>query len=221
MEKGTGIGGVLALLGCAALFFVVRGIFPGISNIILTVAGLIIFLLLALVVVAFALAVKSSDKKKGASENDSQTLLNAGRSHVTDMRRLAIGTKNREIRLLSENIASTSGRILSELKNRPDEVQRSRKFLSYYLPTTAEVVRKYVRLEEGGLADSETEVKTASCLRDISIAMERQYANLFDSDVLDLSVEMKTLAEVCRRDGLLDGEKYKLTDGKNDIDLVL
>ena len=33
--------------------------------------------------------------------------------------------------------------------------------------------------------------------------MEKQYNNLFEDDILDLTVEMKILTQMCKKDGLL------------------
>jgi len=218
MKNGSGIAGVLGILVCAALFFVVRGIFPGISNIILTILGIGLLLIIGLVVLVFVLAVKGKSKKQ-PREEDGSALLTGARKSLMEMRRLAIGAKSPEVRMLSENICSSAGRILSVLKDQPEDVQRTRKFLAYYLPTTTSVLHKYVRLEQGNMADAATEAKTVSCLKDIGMAMERQYANLFDNDILDLTVEMETLTQVCRRDGLLEDEKYKLPGGNIDLTL--
>ena len=53
--------------------------------------------------------------------------------------------------------------------------------------------------------------KVSGYLDQIQSAMERQYANLFEDDLLDMTAEMQTMTAVCRRDGLL-------TDGSVETD---
>ena len=51
---------------------------------------------------------------------------------------------------------------------------------------------------------------TIDCLKNIKAAMEKQYNNLFESDILDLTVEMEVLTQICKRDGLLTDEDFQL-----------
>ena len=66
----------------------------------------------------------------------------------------------------------------------------------------------------GDMADN-----ALSCLGDIKKAMERQYANLFEDDILDLSVEMEALSIAVRRDGLIPDEGFEM--GAEPINLTL
>ena len=41
------------------------------------------------------------------------------------------------------------------------------------------------------------------------MAMEKQYNNLFEIDILDLTVEMEVLTQICKRDGLLTDADFE------------
>ena len=41
------------------------------------------------------------------------------------------------------------------------------------------------------------------------MAMEKQYNNLFENDILDLTVEMEVLTQICKRDGLLTDADFE------------
>ncbi|MBR2504054.1 MAG: hypothetical protein IKB62_08020, partial [Oscillospiraceae bacterium] len=61
--------------------------------------------------------------------------------------------------------------------------------------------------EESGVPAENIAESTVKCLEDIKKATEKQYAALFDDDILDMSVEMEALTIACKRDGLLtDGD---------------
>ena len=47
---------------------------------------------------------------------------------------------------------------------------------------------------------------------DIKTALEKQHANLFEDDMLDLSVEMEALKVNCKRDGLLADEDFNTSE---------
>ena len=78
-----------------------------------------------------------------------------------------------------------------------------------------------MRLEESGVPADNMTLSTISCLSDIKEAMGKQYSNLFDNDMLDLSVEMEALTLVCKRDGLLTEEDFSLQESGQNITLTL
>ena len=53
--------------------------------------------------------------------------------------------------------------------------------------------------------DAVTE-QTLLCLRDLETAAQKQYSNLFASDVVDITAEMEVLVQLCRQNGLLEEE---------------
>ena len=67
---------------------------------------------------------------------------------------------------------------------------------------------KYKELESSGVPTMEVTENTIDCLKNIKAAMEKQYNNLFESDILDLTVEMEVLTQICKRDGLLTDEDF-------------
>ena len=51
--------------------------------------------------------------------------------------------------------------------------------------------------------------------------MEKLYASLFDDDKLDLTVEIETLKQIYRQDGLLAENVVQIEDGEQNITLSL
>ena len=94
-----------------------------------------------------------------------------------------------------------------------------RQFLNYYLPTLGNILLKYERVEKSGIPTDNMEENVIDCLEKIKNAMDRQYANLFNNDILDLSVEMEVLTQACKRDGLLTDEDVQGT--KEGVKLTL
>ena len=113
---------------------------------------------------------------------------------------------------MSEEICGIADKILRALKEQPKDIPSARQFLNYYLPTLGSILLKYVQVEESGMPTAELTENIITCLGDIKIAMEKQYANLFEDDMLDLSVEMEALTLACKRDGLLDDEDFSFQD---------
>lgn len=221
-NKFSGILGVLGLIGAVVLYFVLRKVFPSLATAMLVVGAVTVALIVILVVVVLFFALRKPKKKDGpAAENDGAAVLAKGRTNLTELRRMGIRIKNLKVRKLNEEICVIIDKILRALKDQPEDIPRVRQFLNYYLPTMGEILLKYVRVEESGIPAETVTQNTIAWLGDIKTAMEKQYANLFDDDILDLTVEMETLTLACKRDGLLTGEGTPLQDGGRSITLTL
>ena len=176
------------------------------------VSAAILLVLLVAAVVFFAFwKPKETDSETAAGE--AAKTLAKGRSQLLQLRQLAMRVKNQSIRRLGEEICAVVEKIIRALADQPKDVQRTRQVFNYYLPTLGEILRKYRVLEESNIPASDTTESVISSLETIRTAMEKQYASLFDDDILDLTVEMEVLKQICQRDGLLGEEDFKTEDG--------
>jgi len=214
--------GILALIGFVVLFVISRKFFPSFSAILLAAGIVVVVLLLLLVGLVIFLAFYRPKEKNGTGDgNNVAAVLQKGRSNLLELRKLGMKVKNQQIRSLTEEICKSADRILHTLNEQPENIPQVRQFLNYYLPTLGQILLKYRRLEESGVPALDMTEKTIFCLQDINTAMEKQYVNLFDDDVLDLSVEMEALTMACKRDGLLADDEAQPQDKKQSITLTL
>lgn len=219
-QKSSGISGILCLIGAIALFLFLRHFFPALSTVFLVIVGIVLLLVILLVVLVIVFSKQKPTEKEGTkAATDANAILSKGRSHLMELRRLEMRVKDRRIRTLSEEICRCIDRILRTLKEQPEDIPAVRQFFNYYLPTLGSILLKYVRLEESGVPAAEITENTVSCLNDIRSAMEKQYANLFEDDMLDLSVEMEALTITCKRDGLLDDADFQKNGKKVNLTL--
>ena len=203
MNKGSsGSWGIAALIGLGLLGFGLRKVLPSLGSLLLwgaAIGGVLIVLLVA-VVMYFAFA-KPKEEKQGAED---MAMLSKGRAKMVDIRRMDMRIKDPAIRKQNGAICTTADQILRKLKAQPEDIPRMRQFFSYYLPTWGNILQKYLRLEESSMADLRMSESMVLCLRDIQTAMDKLYQNLFEDDILDLTVEMEVLNMVAKRDGLLE-----------------
>ena len=202
--------------------FALKRMLPGIFKVALIAGSIAVAVIVALIVVAIILAVKSGKddaKKKGtdtktkaALDADQTAVLTKGREQLMELRRLVMRVKNRSVHDKAYEICGVADKILQTLKQKPEKIQSTRQFLNYYLPTLGEIISKYRRIEESGVPHDETTQKVESYLTDIKKAMDKQYANLFADDMLDMSVEMEAMKMAVKRDGLLTEEEMKVDD---------
>jgi len=209
--QGKGFAGVLGLLACIALYAAVRRFFPGFSRLLLVIGIAAVVLIGLLVALVLFLALRRRKKTLAQQYEEERTaILKTGRGHLMEVRQLAMRIKNQEICRLSERICAAADKILRALKEHPEDISRVQKFFSYYLPTLGNILRKYSELEKSGVPAASAAESTIACLQNIETAMEKQYASLFEDDILDLTVEMQVLRQMCRQDGLLAEEDFPL-----------
>lgn len=199
-----GFGAIIA----AILFFTAKGLFPVLTGVLKAFLGIVVVgaILLVAAVIFFAFR-KGDEKEKDTVKAQDSAQLAKGRSSLMELRNLGMRIKNTQVRKLNEEICGNVDKILSTLKKQPDDIQKLRQFFNYYLPTLTTILKKFVAIEESGVPAENIAASTVKCLEDIKKATEKQYAALFDDDILDMSVEMEALTIACKRDGLLtDGD---------------
>lgn len=152
---------------------------------------------------------------------EARQILNKGRDHLKELRRLLQRIGNLNVKKRGEDICAESEKILLALQQQPEDIPMVRQFFNYYLPTLGNILLKYLRLEEAGMATEQTTVKVMTCLGEIKTAMEKQHAAIFENDLLDLTVEMEALTNACKRDGLLVSEDFTIYENGRKISLTI
>lgn len=200
---------MVLLIVCVAAAFVLKNLFPALAKLMFWLLGIAALLVAALVVLLLVLVFrknKNSDGTKTVGERPEE-ILARGRRNVLEIRKMAMRIKNEETRQLCGNICDTADKILRTLKEQPEDIPDVRKFFNYYLPTLGSLMTRYAGIEQSGVPNEELTASALSCLKDIDKAMDKQYRNLFNNDIFDLTVDMELMTMMCRRDGLLDGSE--------------
>ena len=219
-DTSSGALGIFGLIGAVVLFLILRKIFPVLSLILMTISGIFLLLILLLVVLVIYFSRQKPKEKKGSSTSpDGEDILTKGHHKLMEIRRLRMQIRSRRIREESEEICRIADKILRTLKSQPEDIPVMRQFFNYYLPTLGNILLRYEKIEKSGVPAKEMEEKVIDCLGNIKSAMDKQYVNLFNDDILDLSVEMEVLTQACKRDGLLTDEDIQ--NNKEGITLTL
>lgn len=210
--------GLAAVIGAVVLLFVPHGLFPTFTTVLRIIFGVgaILVVLLVALVMFFAFW-KPKETGGEAGDGEAAKLLAKGRAGLLELRQHIMHIKNRRIRRLGEEIIVIMDKIIRTLREQPADIFRTRHLFDYYLPTLGEILRKYRLLEDSGVPASGAAENVLSCLEVIQTAMEKQYANLFEDDILDLTVEIDVLKQMCRRDGLLTDDAFKIESGEQSV----
>ena len=205
----SGLAGVIGIIVCVGIFFVLRKIFPALAIALLIGALIVVLLLIVLVIFIIIWAFRKPNEKEGTSvSQEISSLQKEGRAVLIEIRQIGMRLKNQEIRKKNDEICEAANRIIGEIRNHQGNILEVRRLFNYYLPTLEKILRNYEKLERAGMVKEETIQSTFKCLTNIKMTMEKQYEKLFGKCEMDLEVEMEVLNMICKRDGLItdDGE---------------
>ena len=202
------IAGVAAGVTFLAVFFLGKNLVIGL---VLGIAAFIIF--------AVLFRPSGTIKISGYSGKELADILGDGEEDLKEIQQHVAKLRDPNIKGQASAILKTIQDILKELKARPENISAVRKFFKYYLPTLDSILGKYERIE-GRVIKPEQKQLVSKYLGDIKKAMDKQYANLFEDDMLDLSVEMEVMTNACKQDGLLTEEDFKKS-ARQDTDLTV
>ncbi len=90
--------------------------------------------------------------------------------------------------------------VLEKDTSKKDEVRR---FMTYYLPTTDKLLKRYRELENGGAGTNVTEAKKTieNSLEMIAVAFEKQLDALYSDSVLDIETDIQVLETIIKSEG--------------------
>jgi len=209
-NRSSAMGGILGLAGCAVLYFLLRRLFPALSTVLLWIFGiaavLIVLLVAAVVFFAFHKPKKTPEQERAEAQ---KAVLKNARASLMELRTASMRVKNRQIQSSVEQFCGSLDQILKELNAHPEDLPTARSFLNHSLPMVNGILRKYIRLEQSGVPNETVTAQTVTCLQNLEIAAQKQYQNLFDNDVVDITADMEVLAQLCRKNGLLEDERTR------------
>ena len=221
-NRGSG-GGFIAIgviiAGMIALKFTLPSVFSVVKWI--GIIALIVIVAVIVLVIVFASKVSIDEVKEkksmgGKLSDENAEILSKGRKDLMTLRRSVLGIKNIDIRKKGNDICASIDKIIQTLKDKPEKIQSARRVFNYYLPTLGDVLSKYRTLENNGIPGDEKLVAVGNCLDDIKAAMDKLYSNLFESDILDMTVDIEAMKLAVKRDGLSDRDMSKDTDTKDE-----
>ncbi len=207
----------------------------GIVRVLLTIGFIVLVLIVIFVIIMLALAFRSSRReaenpagnrsssRSGTASStitaDEEQLLTSGRKTLGEIRVVLARIKDVNIRNAGTEVCKEIDKIIAALREDPGDISKTRQFIKYYIPTLSDILNKYFKLEQNGMADQDLKDKMTGHLNDILTASNKQYKNLFENDRLDLTVDMEVLEISCRSDGLLSDSSVKNDESEITLNL--
>lgn len=158
--------------------------------------------LVAFAVFALLLRPKSQTIAPEPSTSIEETI-SQGEAALQEIDGLAQTLQDDEVQREADEMIQVVRRILQTLQEKKDEVKTPYKFFSFYLPTLKGLLSRYGQMEKNGISNPELREKLIGYLDNIHNAMNRFHENLYQRDMLDMSVDMEVMTRSCIQDGLL------------------
>lgn len=154
--------------------------------------------------------VPEPEKAPDSGDPEVDSLILAGRQELKKLR--ALGGAIRESRVTSavEELETLTEKIFAALEKDTSRLARTRKFLSYYLPTTVRLLERYQDLErqmaQGQNIDQAMD-RIEEMLEKVRTAYQKQLDSLYEADAMDITADIQVMERIMASEGLLEHEQ--------------
>lgn len=188
----TGLHRLLDVAICAALsvggYFLMRTFFPGTT-----------------------VQVEVPEPEPDTGDRELDEVIRQGRASIAAIRRLNEQIPDEDISKNLSALEDLTRKIFARLETDKQHLPRCRQFLNYYLPTTIELLERYVTLQNQGLDTGDVREamgRIAGMLYTIREAFTRQLDSLFAQDVVDINAEITVMEQMMQAQGLRDTKDF-------------
>ncbi len=138
---------------------------------------------------------------------ESRRLLKEGRSYIRHIRECNDAIPGEEISAKLYRLEEIMTRIFNQVEKQPELAEDLRKFMNYYLPTTAKLVEAYKELDAQPVEGdniSRTKREIEETLDTINEAFEKLLDSFFEEKAWDISSDINVMKSMLKQDGMTD-----------------
>ena len=140
-----------------------------------------------------------------------QSVIYQGKRAIADIRRLNDEIPDERISAQIDLIERLTAQIFDCVRKNPKKLSQIRQFLNYYLPTTIKLMEQYVTLQNQSLKTeniTEGMQKIEDLLDKVIGAFQRQLDALFESDVVDITADIRVMEQMMASEGLTNKKDF-------------
>ena len=140
-----------------------------------------------------------------------QSVIYHGKRAIADIRRLNDEIPDERISAQIDLIERLTAQIFDCVRKNPKKLSQIRQFLNYYLPTTIKLMEQYVTLQNQSLKTeniTEGMQKIEDLLDKVIVAFQRQLDALFESDVVDITADIRVMEQMMASEGLTNKKDF-------------
>ena len=134
-----------------------------------------------------------------------QSVINQGNTSIAKIRQLNDEIPDERMSAQIDLIERLTAQIFDCVKEHPEKLKQIRKFLNYYLPTTIKLMEQYVTLQNQSVKTENIEEgmqKIEGLLDKVIVAFQRQLDSLFETDVVDITADIRVMEQMMASEGL-------------------
>lgn len=105
-----------------------------------------------------------------------------------------------KIRSLVERLAATARGIVTSVESEPERLASVQRFLTYYLPSAAQLAESYGILEQQRAPDSTRLKEAETVIAKLDSAFSHYADSLLESDLTGLDVELRLISQAIKED---------------------
>ena len=152
---------------------------------------------------------KQSEPSTGNPELDA--ILKQGAQSVSKIQSLNDEIPDERMSAQIDLIERLTTQIFDCVKEHPEKLKQIRQFLNYYLPTTIKLMEQYVKLQNQSVKTeniTDGMQKIEDLLDKVIVAFQRQLDALFESDVVDITADIRVMEQMMASEGLTEKKDF-------------
>ena len=140
-----------------------------------------------------------------------QSVIYQGKTSIAKTRQLNDEIPDERMSAQIDLIERLTTQIFDCVKEHPEKLKQIRQFLNYYLPTTIKLMEQYVKLQNQSVKTeniTDGMQKIEDLLDKVIVAFQRQLDALFESDVVDITADIRVMEQMMASEGLTEKKDF-------------
>lgn len=151
--------------------------------------------------------VVTEEKKADTGNEELDRMIAAGRGMLKTVTGANDAIPSETVSRELDRIYAAGTAIYDKLEANPDTANGIRRFMNYYMPTTEKLLKGYLELNAlraPGEKVKEAMARIENSLGMIAGAFEKQLDNMYGSDILDFTTDIKVMETMLKGEGLTE-----------------
>lgn len=154
---------------------------------------------------------KAPEPEKTSENPELDAVMKQGREAVSEIQRLNDEIPDFKMSAEIKQLEILTDKIFDDVRQHPEDLREVRQFMDYYLPTTVQLLQRYVVLQNQGLRmgnidDGMTRIE--QMLEKVIVAFQKQLDSLFERDVVDITADIQVMEQMMASQGLTDQKDF-------------
>ncbi len=154
-----------------------------------------------------------------APQETAKAMIAEGKAYIEQMEKIRRGITDRQMQQDLVHLERITYNIFTYIAKNPEKLNKIRRFMQYYLPTTVKLVQSYEELEKQPVAGANIQSskdKIKESMKTINTAFERLLDELFQKDALDIHSDLIAMETMMARDGLGGKDFIRIREDEED-----